>query len=479
MCRYRCILFSFALLASVASGQLPRDLPPTPVAPPLTSPSIPLHLKPDTTATAPSMPALQMPLGGNAPSANAPLMGLPNEGPIDSLAPMPSPTTMTYEPGDGLTVSMMNGQSKANLFANFSAMGVTSTTRPFPAGGPLFLLPSTPTGLNTNTFDLHSRQTSFGASFSGPEVFGFKPGAFFLGFIQNDNLTSDAYGFLPFNAYGELKNENWRIAGGLMSDVFNPLKPTVNSLIVLFTSGNTGSFHGHTRVENYYKPSHDFQITTQLALSEPVASVVSSNQRILEDNGWPNVEGRVAAGIGAIQDFAGGRKLRPFELGVSGVVGQLRTSRIVTSPTEVDSPVRAIVDVWGLGVDAQIPLTHEFGFAGEFFTGQGLGEYNGGIGQSFHPTTFKAIRSSGGWGEMYYYLSDQLHVHTGYGIDRPNRSDLAPTQIARNQTYYTNVVWEASKVFQVSFEVNYRKTDYIAFRNASGVVFVTQLLWRF
>lgn len=406
------------------------------------------------------------------------LTDLPPAGAMTTLT-APPPVATTYEPGDGLTVSMMNGQSRVKLFASFSAIGVFSTDRPFSAGLPLFLLPPSPFGLNTNTFDLHARQTNVGAAFTGPEVMGFTPGAFFLGFIQNDNLTDDAYGLLPYNAYGELKNEHWRIAAGLLNDVFNPGKPTIISLGSLFGSGNTGSFRGQARVEHYSKPNESFQLTAQAAVGEPVSSVVSNNTRILEDNGWPNVEGRVAAGMGAVEAMAGGRKQRRAEVGVSGVVGQLRTTRLITAPTDPDAPTRAVVNTWGLGVDGQFAVTPRFGVAGEFFLGQGLGEYNGGVLQSFNPVTFRAVRTRGGWGEVYYYVTDQFHIHTGYGLDAPNRNDLAPTQIARNQTYFTNVVWDVSKVLQLSFEVDYRKTDYIAFNNASGVVFLTQMLWRF
>jgi hypothetical protein len=391
----------------------------------------------------------------------------------------PPSTTTTYLPGDGLTVSMLNGQSKLKLFGSFSAIGVFSTDRPFSAGLPLLLLPSSPFGQSTNTFDLHARQTNFGASFSGPEVLGLTPGAFFLGFIQNDVLTSDAYGFLPYNAYGELKNDDWRIAAGLMNDVFNPTSPTIISLGKLFGSGNTGSFRGQARVEHFFKPSESFQFTSQLALSEPVSSVVSNNVRILEDNGWPNIEARLAAGLGAVQDLAGGRKLRTAEFGVSGAVGQLRTSRLITAPTDPEVPNRVIVNTWGLGVDGQVAVTERLGFAGELFIGQGLGEYNGGILQSFNSRTLSPIRSRGGWGEAYCYFTDSLHLHTGYGVDAPLRQDLASTQFAKNQTYFANLVWDASKVLQLSFEVDYRKTDYISFRNADGLVFLTQMQLRF
>ena len=388
----------------------------------------------------------------------------------------PPPPAVTYEPGDGLTVSMMNGQSKLKLFGQFSAIGVAATTRPFPTGGTLFLLPPSSVGNRTNTFDINARQTGFGASFAGPEIFGLTPGAYFLGFIQNDSLTSDAYGFLPFNAYGELKNEEWRFAGGLMRDVFNPANPTLISLLNLYASGNTGSFRGQFRAEHFYKPTEGFLLTSQIALSKPVASVVTDN-RLIEDDGWPNLECRFAAGLGAVRDMAGGRKLRPVEIGASGLIGQLRNSR-VTIPIN-DRLIRSTVNTWGLGVDVQAAVTDRFGAIAEFFTGSGMGEYNAAIGQTFNSTTLRAIRATGGFGEVYYYFNDQIHLHAGYGIDSPLRQDLAAGQFARNQTYYANLVFDAAKGLQISGQVEYRKTDYIAFRNADGVVFTTQFLWRF
>jgi len=80
---------------------------------------------------------------------------------------------------------------------------------------------------------------------------------------------------------------------------------------------------------------------------------------------------------------------------------------------------------------------------------------------------------------VYFYFTEKLHLHTGYGIDAPPRQDLAPAQFARNQTLFNSLVWDASKVLQLSFQVDYRETDYIAFPNADGVVFLTQMLWRF
>jgi hypothetical protein len=415
---------------------------------------------------------------------------LANDGLVQSpLATTSSPSSwttdsgsisMTASPGDGLTISMLNGTSKLKLFANISAIGIFSTDRPFSPGLPLFLLPASPFGLTTNTFDFHARQSNIGAIFTGPEFCGLTPGATFLAFIANDSLVADNYGLLPYNAYGELKNDDWRFAAGLQNDVFNPRKPTIISLASLFGSGNTGSFRGQARLERFVSKSDDLAITLQGALSEPIQSVLTDrNTRIVEDNGWPNIEGRAALGIGLVADRMGGRALRPVEVGVSGIVGQIRSSRSLLAAVEDRRPTRSVVDVWGLGVDAQFAMTDRFGLAGELFMGEGLGEYNGGIQQTFNTATLQGIRARGGWGEVYCYFTEKLHLHTGYGIDAPIARDLAQTQILCNQTAFANLVCDVSKTFQVSFEVDYRKTNYIQFLDADGVLFYTQFLWRF
>lgn len=240
---------------------------------------------------------------------------------------------------------MLNGKSQLKIFGSLSALTVFSTDRPFAPGMPLFLLPASPFGLDTNTFDVHARQSNIGATFIGPEAHGFTPSATFVSFIANDTLTGDSYGFLPYNAFGEMKNDDWRFAAGLQNDVFNPRKPTSISLAAMFTTGNTGSFRSQARVERFIKPTEASEYSVQLALSDPIQSVFGNRDlRIQEDNGWPNVEGRVSMGLGAIETLTGNRKVRPFELGSSAFVGQIRTTRRILAPQDPQSPIRDVID---------------------------------------------------------------------------------------------------------------------------------------
>jgi hypothetical protein len=132
---------------------------------------------------------------------------------------------LSYTPGEGTTISMLNDTSRLKIGATLSGLGIFSTSRPFASGLPLLLDPRSPTGQASNTFDLHGRQSSIDARFSGPEVLGLTPGAEILAFFFNDTITNDNYGLLVYYAYGELKNDQMRLAAGLQRDIFNPSAP--------------------------------------------------------------------------------------------------------------------------------------------------------------------------------------------------------------------------------------------------------------
>ncbi len=401
---------------------------------------------------------------------------------VEAIEPCPQGDA-SAGPAESITVALANPANRLKVHAGLDTLMVASTKRPFPSGIPLLLLPDSPFGLDTNSFDLHARQSYVGALFSGPDLGEFQTGAQILAFLQNDNLSNDEYGLLVYYAYGELKNSDWRFAAGLQEDVFNPVSPTVVYLTKMYASGNTGSYRGQLRAERFWDEADDFGVTLQTALSEPISTLVTSNVgRITEDNGWPNVEARLQLGFGPRCDIRG-NQIRPLEIGVSGVVGQFRTTRtIFANPPGL--PPRAVIDTRGVGSDFELWTSDTLGARGEVYYGQGLGEYNGGILQSFNPDTFQDIRSGGGFGEVFYYFTDAFHVHVGYGIDAPNKNDLAPTQIRRNQTYFANFVWDLSKAVQLGLEVDYRKTDYTEFQpnvflDSDAAIVATRFLWRF
>jgi hypothetical protein len=107
----------------------------------------------------------------------------------------------------------------------------------------------------------------------------------------------------------------------------------------------------------------------QFALSNPLTTIlIDSTNRTTESNGWPNIEARLPWSIGPEVEWAGGRTERVAELAVGGVVGQLRTTRVVFDLEDLEDPtnVREVIDVWGISVDGKWNIGQRWGVAGEF-----------------------------------------------------------------------------------------------------------------
>ena len=64
-------------------------------------------------------------------------------------------------------------------------------------------------------------------------------------------------------------------------------------------------------------------------------------------------------GLGPVSN-RGPLKLRPFEIGISGLAGQIRRT----------GNQAALFDVWAIGADARLELTEYCGLKAEFFTGR-------------------------------------------------------------------------------------------------------------
>jgi hypothetical protein len=369
------------------------------------------------------------------------------------------------------TVLSISKDFKLILGGAITADFYFNSARPVAPGIPFFLAPGPKPGFQQNTFDATARQSMLFAYFTGPEICGFQSSGLVAVDFYNSSLIQDLWGLLPLLAYGQLKNDNWRFAAGLQLDIFNPLNPNVLPFSRLGASGNTGAFRAQARLERYFHPTEDQQITLTAGLSDPVPTTVNNNFTINEDNGWPNVEGRAAWALGPLAG-EGFLAKRPFEIGVSGVVGQMRTTVVKTS--------QVVANVWGLGMDLRWAVNDRWGVQGEFFIGETLGTYMGGILQNTNSVTFQGIRSGGGWGELYYYICpEKLHAHVGDGVDAPVKRDLAPGQAAFNDTYFANLIWDVTKSFRAAIEFTYRVTDYIGARNNDGFGVQTQFQWKF
>jgi hypothetical protein len=417
---------------------------------------------------------LRQQLTGQPASPGAAISSAPASAGV-STAPASS---ASYTPGKGF--ALQAGDASLRLWAEAKLLGFSSSRYTFNPGQPLIVSPKDPAA----SYDLSAQQSMVYAAFRGPKWGSWTPGAFAIFWLQ-DNLLAEGYSFTPVVAYGEIGNGAWRVAAGQNFDVFAPRDPDTLPNGKLAATGNPGAYRPQFRVERTFEAGPGFGGVVQLAASSPVTTALPSivdlanlqGQEIVEDNGWPNLEARLNFGFGANADRAGGRNLRPVELGVSGIVGQLRVlDNIRPSDPLTLVADRSTVNVWGAAIDGQIALGRRFGLSGELYTGQGLGEYMAGILQTYNRATNQAVPTAGGWGQFYVYLADNLRLNLGYGIDHAQDSGLFGLQF--NSGIFANLLWDVNPWLQLGLEGNYKLTTYDVFGDKDAWVVISQVMFR-
>ena len=398
----------------------------------------------------------------------------------DPAAPVATapPPALTYAPGAGF--SLRSGDSLLRIWAEAKLLGLSSNRSVFNPGQPLIVSPKDP----GSSLDLTAQQSTVGAAFQGPRWGSWTPGGYAL-FTLQDNILAEGYSFTPVVFYGDLGNGGWRIAAGQQFDVFAPRDPDNLTSGKLATTGNPGAYRPQLRLERRAALSAGSEALLQLAVSSPITTALPSSfdltslqtQELVEDNGWPNLEGRLSFGFGAPSERAGGRQLRPLELGVSGVVGQLRVLDNIrsTDPLTLRAD-RSLVTVWGAALDGRLALGRHLSLSGELYSGQALGEYMAGILQTYNRRSNQAVPTSGGWAQLGAALNDHLRVHAGYGIDTAD--DSGRFGLSLNSTAFANLIWDVNPWLQLGLEANYKLTTYDRFGDKDAWVVISQLLLR-
>jgi hypothetical protein len=433
--------------------------------------------------------AASQPASGALPATSAP--AAPGPAPAPAPAPSPAappdtqsskataqPSGLQYNNGKGFT--MQSNGASLKLWAEAKLLGFSSSRYTFNSGQPLIVSPKNP----DTSYDLSAQQSMVYGAFQGPKWHGWTPGAFAIFGLQ-DNILAEGYQFTPVVFYGEISNGTWRFAAGQGFDVFAPRDPDTLPNGKLAASGNPGAYRPQFRVENHFKAGEGFGGALQLAASSPVTTALPDqvdlsnlqSQEIVEDNGWPNVEGRLSLGFGATKERAGGRQLRPLELGFSGVVGKLRVLDNIRALTPLTlTSDRSVISVRGAAFDGQLALGRRLGISGELYTGEGLGEYMSGILQTYNRSSNQAVPTSGGWAQLYVYLSDNLRLNLGYGID--HAQDGGAFSLLTNSTAFANLVWDVNPWLQLGLEGNYKLTTYDTFGDKDAWIVISQVMFR-
>jgi hypothetical protein len=378
--------------------------------------------------------------------------------------PAPDPLTLPQVQSEIRRLMWTKGDLQVIPYGMLWGNAVYATERmnPTSMSYALFVESASTQGEDEATVD--GRTTRLGVDVLGPRVAWLGNaqlgGKVEIDFQGNINTVENKGGLLLRHAYAEIKSEDYRVLAGQTWDVISPLNPGTLLYTVGWDAGNIGYRRGQFRFERYLAFSDAALLTVQSSIDQDIFSdtaiVPVTGQVVRPEPGpWPLVEGRVAITLGERK----GPDALPITFGVSSHIGQqefdVLKGATVLSPSQRRS-------TWSLNADLRIPVTTRFGYQMEFFTGENLGTFLGGIGQGIEPTTLEGIHSTGGWCEVWYDWTPCFHSHFGYSLDDPdNRELVTKGDRTYNQFFYGNFIYDITRQFMVGVEISSWKTLFV------------------
>ncbi len=312
-----------------------------------------------------------------------------------------------------------------------------------------------------DAFIIDARRTRFGLNIDGPRI------PWLHNSLSSANVEIDFQSPLTAadenratvllrHAYWQARNDDYRVLIGQYWDVISPLNPDMLNYAVGWVGGNIGYRRAQFRFERYFHPDPYLMLTSQFALTQNIVTDFAASPGVRrEPTGWPILQGRLATTLG---DRTAGR---PIEVGVSGHIGETGFDFLTAGPPPLNLPpeMDRRFRTWSFNVDVRVPITDRLSVKGEFFTGENLSAFLGGIGQGVCGCTRSTVRSSGGWFDVTYKLTPRWRVAAGYGLDDPVDSDLLFGR-TYNQFLFANTSFDVTKSLVTGFEVASWRTLY-------------------
>jgi hypothetical protein len=289
-------------------------------------------------------------------------------------------------------------------------------------------------GESDGLFHVTSRETRLGMKIKGISFGKFKV----TGKVEIDFYGSSAENKATnFMRHGYLKvsNGNFSITAGQTWDIISPLNPSTLNYPVLWGCGNIG----------YRRPQLSFR--NDFKMKKSVISLQAGVFRTIGDGmfdgvamGAPVFQGRLSGKF-----MVGGASFLQF--GVSGHYGESKDTGGINYVSN------------SLNVDFLLVLSSNFKIIAEYFSGENLGTYFGGIVQGVNGDT--EIRAKGFYVNLVGKLTNKTQISLGYGMDDPDNNDLVVGMRAKNTNLFGNLVFKFSPSFKVGVEIASVQTDYL------------------
>ena len=319
--------------------------------------------------------------------------------------------------------------------------------------------PDNLTAPDNDVMSITARESRFGLDFAWKEN-DFQTDARFefdfygLG-VTPANLTSQENKAAPMlrHAYAQVTKGRWSLLAGQTSDIISPLVPKTANYTVLWDQGNIGYRRPQFRVSTWAKLSDHGKVSAAAGIFRTLGGDLDGDK--IDDGadaGVPTFEGRLAMSAKV-------REKGTMELGVSGHYG--------TEEYQSAGDTKKI-ESWSGNVDLRYTPCDRWELVGEFFVGENLGAYYGGVGQTVNLMK-NEIAARGGWAELSCKPVARLSLNAGYGFDDPDDEDFripiatigTKSFIGKNSNVFGSVMYGVTSTVTAMVEVSQLTTSYM------------------
>ena len=354
------------------------------------------------------------------------------------------------------TLSQSKVESGSRYRVRLSGMALVNSFVTSDGGGENFDVPELAEPVNPlhsgRSFGTTMRQSLVGLSVSGPTVAGARTSGelqfdFFGGFPETGNGETAGLARLRTGAM-RLEWPNTTVVLGQTEPFISPLSPTSLASVAvpaLSYSGNLWAWVPQVSVEHRRSVANGGAVTLTGGVLDPLTGDYPVDSSYFEPGaghrgGVPAVAGR----LGWQSDSSD----RPIAVGVGGYYSRQDWGR------------DRIVNGWATTADGVLPVSRLITLSGEFYKGRafgglGAGEngsvlFDGDPGQT--STRVQGLRSTGGWLQAAFALTNRVEFNTALGQDAPSDADLerfrlspagGESPIGRNRTGLINVILRA------------------------------------
>ncbi|MBU1043407.1 MAG: hypothetical protein KJ915_03290 [Candidatus Omnitrophica bacterium] len=308
---------------------------------------------------------------------------------------------------------------------------------------------------DVSAMNLTAAETRLGMKFAGPD---------YEDMVTNGNIEFDFFDTRlgenkpqPYlrHAYAEVTwtDSDLSLLAGQTWDIVAPLNPTTLNYCVMWWQGNIQYRRPQVRVSKSIDMDNDMKVLFQLAAARNIGDAANTttfantNVDTGVDNASPIWEARAALTLPMLTE-------KMSTIGLSYATGA------ETVFSDAAKTISKDYDVSLIALDFSLPLVDKVKLLAEYWSGENLDAFLGGIGQGINTTMGKSIGAQGYWASLALGPFDFYSFNIGFGVDDPDDADLNADSRSKNQVIYANVIYDLNEAVKLGLEVANLETEY-------------------